>query len=193
MKSTAKTGDIKINDFVGCPHSAPLSAQVIKRQRMWRLGRAPETLVCKLLWASDSLQPETHTPFRSQGVHNPTTGPLACLLAMEKWGTGAYKIIGHGAQRQKQSWAERESAVSHFSLDHMHNRPRTSSQITRAWLLGSSWGFFTWGCPASPGRSLTYPNNRKREVESTNPQLEQGKSCRKSQPESKAMSAIVLK
>ena len=106
---------------------------------------------------------------------------------------GAFKMISHGLQRQKRSRAERQCVLSCFSLDCLQNRSRTSSQITRASLLCSSLGFSPEDVRRPPGCSFTHPNNRKREVESTNPRLKQGKGSSKPQPESEAILCYSLK
>lgn len=63
MKSTAKAGDIKINDVVGCPRrSVSLTAQVVKGGGCDGVERALGILECKLVWASDSLEPKIYVP-----------------------------------------------------------------------------------------------------------------------------------
>lgn len=52
----------RLTTLLGTRTGVSLPAQVIKRRRMWWCGRASGILECKLVWASDPLEPEIRVP-----------------------------------------------------------------------------------------------------------------------------------
>lgn len=106
----------RLMTLLGAHAGVSLTAQVIKRRRMWWCGRALGILECKLVWASDSLEPKIYVPCLFTGARDPTTCPAATLSDQEKRGwkspfpcsTGVFKMISHNKQRQKWNWAEKQ-------------------------------------------------------------------------------------
>lgn len=52
----------RLMTLLGAHAGVSLTAQVVKRRRMWWCGRALGILECKLVWASDSLEPKIYVP-----------------------------------------------------------------------------------------------------------------------------------
>ena len=168
----------RLTMLLGAHAGVSLPAQVIKRWRMWWCGRALGVLECKLVWASDSLEPEIHVPRSFTGSTWPPPHVLQLLYQTRR---SEAESPHFPAPWESSKW----SATT--SRDRNGTELKISVSFpTSLWTickrdLGLPWKlpghhqcvpwsyFFTWGLQASPGFSFTHLNNRRRrQVGSTN-------------------------